>query len=153
VSKTAKSETATTLDAERCVPLASTLVFPPSPSGPSPEYGVAYQSRKRLPVAPEVSLILAFPGAGRLRSKRRAVAIEYSRSVRIGGNPSAGRNRAHGVGASGCWTPEAGETRSPPLDSRCLAFSGRSARPGECELSELRELRVESLQRVLGLVA
>jgi hypothetical protein len=96
---------------------------------PHGDYEVAIWSRKNLPIAPEVCLIFQFES--RPRTKQRAVSIDYPRSRRMGGNPSTGCNRARGVGASRCWTPEAHGTHSPSLDSRCSAFSGRSQRPGE----------------------
>ncbi len=88
---------------------------------PPPDYEVALQSRIDVfdaPDAVKVARQASEPG-----TKQRAVAIDYPRSWwRIGGGPSAGCNRADGIGASGCWTPGADGPHSPPLDSRCSAL-------------------------------
>lgn len=99
---------------------------------------MALQSRTKLSVASSADLVRA--AATGTEGKERAVEIDYPRSYwRMGGNPLAGRNRTYGVG--GHRSPALGTlgTRSPPLDSRCLAFCRRSEWPPESELTQLRD--------------
>ena len=88
------------------------------------DYEVALQSRTNPPIAPT----LYGGGPAVLGSRemhgQRAVEIDYPRSQwRIGGSPSAGRNRQDVVPASlaGCLGRQL--PRSPPLDSCCSALS------------------------------
>jgi hypothetical protein len=97
----------------------------PSPFARTHDYGVACQSKTKASLAPRFLIVL--PAEGLWKCKQRAVSIDYSRSCwRRGGNPSVGRNRRNRVEASEKLAPGAWVTRSPPLDSRCLAFPCRS---------------------------
>jgi hypothetical protein len=102
-------------------------------------------------VAPEVVSVVK--GAGGLRVGQRAVSIDYPRSYRrIDGNPSAGCNRENGV-AGTSRTPGADYPHSPPLDSRCLAFSGRPHGPDELLLDAHAGRAAVLSHAVVGLVA
>jgi hypothetical protein len=95
------------------------------PRCPSHDYGVACQARTKLSAAPPWGWTER-PVSGS-ESKKRAVEIDYPRSQwRMGGNPSVGRKSS--ARSRRAWSPTLGtwETRSPPLDSRYLAFSKRS---------------------------
>lgn len=69
------------------------------------EYEVAPRSRTDLPLGGRASVASAPPMRSRNRrrrpgerARRRAVSIEYARSYsRMGGSPSTGHNRLHGV--------------------------------------------------------
>jgi hypothetical protein len=112
------------------------------------DYGVAQQSRTSFSCRPD--LLKDCPAGVRSRKKQRAVAIDYPRSQwRIGGNPLAGRNRVGRVGASRSWSLGACSTRSPPLDSRHLAFSDRSTGSEESERVDPERLHAPAVLRLV----
>jgi hypothetical protein len=116
------------------------------------DYEVAFQSRTNLSDAPE--LLTIFRSANGWKARQRAVAIDYPRSFwRIGGDPSAGCNRADGVASSVRCAPGAQMPHSPLLDSRCSAFPARSWKPGEFVLRGLAALLGGLAQLVIGFVS
>ena len=110
------------------------------------------QSRTDLSFAPE--LLNIFRPENGWDTRQRAVAIDYPRSFwRIGGDPSAGCNRADGVAASFRWAPGARLTHSPLLDSRCSAFPSRFCKPVEFVLRSWLALLGGLAQLVVRFVA
>ena len=119
---------------------------------PIRDYEVAYQSRTNLSFAPE--LLKIFRLENEWDASQRAVAIDYPRSFwRIGGNPSAGCNRANGVASSFRCAPGARMTHSPLLDSRCSAFPSRFCKPVEFVLRSWLALLGGLAQLVVRFVA
>ena len=116
------------------------------------DYEVASQSRTDLSFAPE--LLNIFRPENGWDTRQRAVAIDYPRSFwRIGGDPSAGCNRADGVASSFRCAPGARMTHSPLLDSRCSAFPSRFCKPVEFVLRSWLALLGGLAQLVVRFVA
>jgi hypothetical protein len=124
----------------------------PQPPPSRHDYEVAHQSRTKVSCTP--GSMEMFRSVNRWEARQRAVAIDYPRSCwRIGGDPSAGCNRADGVATSFCWAPGARRTHSPLLDSRCSAFPSRLCKPVEFVLRSWPALLDGLAQLVIRFVA